>query len=114
MLSVRFAQSQLGLSAYKPGPDESSCTIGPNYYLTLGVVTKEFHEVRFSRTSGKEENVARCLARAVLQYTENDVPVVFVASDSKDWRPLFRRMLLKYKPSAREAFYQAPTKHYRY
>lgn len=115
---VRIAQSKLGLCAYTPGAIEPSCANRSRHYygvharLGLGGTAEE-NEKRFKVTANKDEQVARCLARALEPYARSDSPVVFVASDKAEWRPLFGQIFLKRKPQARMVFYDAPITHYR-
>ncbi len=83
-------------------------------HARLGLGTGESHITRFASSRGHEEHIAACFARAVKSYAgPSKDPVVFVASDTASWRPLFKRILHLYLPDARVEHLEQRPEHFR-
>lgn len=96
--------------------NETGCLNGESYYSVharLGIGTSETHFSRFKGMLGNEKYIARCF---VAHLKENNVPadaVVFVASDTAEWKSIFINVMQKYMPGVRVIYYDVIPGHFR-
>lgn len=105
-------QEQHGICAY----NETGCSKDAFYYSVharLGIGTAETHFTRFKGLLGHEKSIARCFVAQLKQNHIATNAVVFVASDTAEWRAIFINVMKKYMPDVRVIYYDAIPKHFR-
>lgn len=84
-------------------------------HARLGIGTKETRISRFSKIPGNERKIAHCLAGYVkyLAISSGEkAPVVFIATDTEHFRPIFRRAMLERMSKSRVVYMRSKVRHW--